>query len=64
LKNIQKAIQDIAETDNRLFLTSIAIAENPNCPRNFMYKWMENGKYRVIGTGKNYIPRIHVEDRA
>lgn len=32
--------------------------------RNFMYEWMKNGKYRVIGSGKNYIPRIHVEDCA
>jgi len=32
--------------------------------RNFMYEWMKNRKYRVIGSGKNYIPRIHVEDCA
>jgi len=32
--------------------------------RNFMYEWMKKGKYRVIGSGNNYIPRIHVEDCA
>ena len=32
--------------------------------RNLMYEWMKNGKYRIIGSGKNYIPRIHVEDCA
>jgi len=32
--------------------------------RNLMYEWMKNRKYRVIGSGKNYIPRIHVEDCA
>jgi len=32
--------------------------------RNLMYEWMEKGKYRVIGSGKNYIPRIYVEDCA
>ena len=30
--------------------------------RNFMYEWMKKGRYRVIGSGKNYIPRIHVRD--
>ncbi len=29
-----------------------------------MYDWMKEGKFRVIGSGKNYIPRIHVEDCA
>ncbi|MCL4516790.1 MAG: hypothetical protein M1379_14585 [Firmicutes bacterium] len=29
-----------------------------------MYGWMKEGKYRVIGSGKNYIPKIHVEDCA
>jgi len=32
--------------------------------RNFMYEWMKKGKYRVIGSVNNYIPRIHVEDCA
>jgi nucleoside-diphosphate-sugar epimerase len=32
--------------------------------RNFMYEWMKKGRYRVIGSGKNYIPRIHVRDCA
>ncbi len=32
--------------------------------RNLMYEWMKKGKYRVIGSGKNYIPRIYVEDCA
>ena len=32
--------------------------------RNFMYKFMKQGKYRIIGSGANYIPRIHVEDCA
>lgn len=30
--------------------------------RNFMYEWMKKRRYRVIGPGKNYIPRIHVRD--
>ncbi|MFX1555499.1 MAG: NAD-dependent epimerase/dehydratase family protein, partial [Promethearchaeota archaeon] len=29
-----------------------------------MYEWMKRGKYRVVGSGKNYIPRIHVDDCA
>ena len=29
-----------------------------------MYEWMKKGKYRVVGPGNNYIPRIHVEDCA
>ena len=29
-----------------------------------MYEWMKKGKYRVVGSGDNYIPRIHVEDCA
>ena len=32
--------------------------------RNFMYEWMKKGRYRVIGSGENYIPRICVEDCA
>ena len=32
--------------------------------KKLMYKWMKQSKYRIIGTGKNYIPRIHVEDCA
>ena len=32
--------------------------------KNFMYEWMKKGKYRVIGSGKNCIPRIHVDDCA
>lgn len=32
--------------------------------RNLMYEWMKKGRYRVIGSGKNYIPRIYVEDCA
>jgi len=32
--------------------------------RDLMYEWMKAGKYRVVGGGKNYIPRIHVEDCA
>jgi len=32
--------------------------------RSLMYEWMKAGKYRVIGKGKNYIPRVHVEDCA
>jgi len=29
-----------------------------------MYDWMKQGKYRVVGSGDNYIPRIHVNDCA
>ena len=32
--------------------------------RNFMYNWMKQGKYKIIGSGNNYIPRIHVADCA
>ena len=32
--------------------------------RKVMYDWMKRGKYRVIGSGDNYIPRIYVEDCA
>jgi nucleoside-diphosphate-sugar epimerase len=32
--------------------------------RNLMYEWTKKGKYRVIGSGNNYIPRIYVEDCA
>jgi len=29
-----------------------------------MYDWMKKGRYPVIGSGQNYIPRIHVKDCA
>jgi nucleoside-diphosphate-sugar epimerase len=29
-----------------------------------MYRWMEKGRYRIVGKGDNHIPRIHVEDAA
>ncbi|MFQ6126339.1 MAG: NAD-dependent epimerase/dehydratase family protein [Candidatus Heimdallarchaeota archaeon] len=29
-----------------------------------MYEWMKQGKYRVAGSGENYIPRVHVADCA
>jgi nucleoside-diphosphate-sugar epimerase len=29
-----------------------------------MYEWMRRGRYRVIGSGENYIPRVYVEDCA
>jgi nucleoside-diphosphate-sugar epimerase len=29
-----------------------------------MYEWMKKGKYRIVGSGDNYIPRIHVDDCA
>jgi len=32
--------------------------------KSLMYEWMKKGKYRVVGSGDNYIPRIHVEDSA
>jgi nucleoside-diphosphate-sugar epimerase len=32
--------------------------------KNLMYEWMKKGKYRVIGSGDNHIPRVHVEDCA
>jgi nucleoside-diphosphate-sugar epimerase len=32
--------------------------------KNLMYEWMKKGKYRVVGSGGNHIPRIHVEDCA
>jgi len=32
--------------------------------KNLLYEWMKIGKYRVVGPGDNYIPRIHVEDCA
>ena len=32
--------------------------------KNFMYRWMKSGKYRVIGSGDNFLPRVHVEDCA
>ena len=31
---------------------------------DFMYQWMKQGKYKIIGSGNNYIPRIHVDDCA
>lgn len=30
----------------------------------FMYNMMKQGKYRYVGSGDNYIPRIHVDDCA
>ena len=32
--------------------------------KRVMYEWMKKGKYRVVGSGDNFIPRIHVEDCA
>jgi nucleoside-diphosphate-sugar epimerase len=32
--------------------------------RNVMYEWLKTGRFRVIGSGENYIPRIHVDDCA
>ena len=32
--------------------------------RDYMYQWMKTGQYRIIGSGNNYIPRIHVDDCA
>jgi nucleoside-diphosphate-sugar epimerase len=32
--------------------------------KKLMYQWMKKGKYRVVGSGDNYIPRIHVSDCA
>ncbi len=29
-----------------------------------MYRWIKSGKYRIIGRGDNYMPRIYVEDLA
>jgi nucleoside-diphosphate-sugar epimerase len=29
-----------------------------------MYEWMKTGRYRVIGSGQNYVPRVYVEDCA
>jgi nucleoside-diphosphate-sugar epimerase len=29
-----------------------------------MYEWMKKGRYRVIGSGQNYVPRVYVEDCA
>ena len=29
-----------------------------------MYEWMKRGRYRVIGSGQNYVPRVYVEDCA
>lgn len=32
--------------------------------KSLIYEWMKKGKYRFVGSGDNYIPRIHVEDCA
>jgi hypothetical protein len=32
--------------------------------KNIMYEWMKKGRYRIIGSGDNHIPRVHVEDCA
>lgn len=32
--------------------------------KRVMYERMKKGKYRVVGSGDNYIPRVHVEDCA
>jgi nucleoside-diphosphate-sugar epimerase len=32
--------------------------------RDYMYEWMKTGQYRIIGSGNNLIPRIHVDDCA
>lgn len=32
--------------------------------KKLMYQWMKKGKYRVVGSGDNYIPRIYVSDCA
>jgi nucleoside-diphosphate-sugar epimerase len=32
--------------------------------KSLMYAWMKKGRYRVVGRGDNYIPRIHVDDCA
>jgi nucleoside-diphosphate-sugar epimerase len=32
--------------------------------KRVMYEWMKKGKYRVVGSGNNHVPRIHVEDCA
>ena len=29
-----------------------------------MYKWIRSGKYKIIGKGDNFIPRIYVDDLA
>ncbi len=29
-----------------------------------MFDWMKRGRYRIVGDGKNFIPRIYVEDLA
>ncbi len=29
-----------------------------------MYEWMKKGRYRVIGSGQNYVPRVYVADCA
>jgi len=32
--------------------------------KKLMYEWMKQGKYRIVGSGDNCIPRIHVADCA
>ena len=32
--------------------------------RDYMYEWIKTGQYRIIGSGNNCIPRIHVDDCA
>jgi nucleoside-diphosphate-sugar epimerase len=32
--------------------------------RDYMYEWIRTGQYRIIGSGNNYIPRVHVDDCA
>jgi len=32
--------------------------------KSVMVEWVAEGKFHIIGNGKNYIPRIHVEDLA
>ncbi|MCH8273995.1 MAG: NAD(P)H-binding protein [Armatimonadetes bacterium] len=32
--------------------------------KRLMYDWMKKGRYRIIGSGDNYFPRIHVDDCA
>ena len=32
--------------------------------RDYMYEWIKTGQYRIIGSGNNYIPRVHVDDCA
>jgi nucleoside-diphosphate-sugar epimerase len=32
--------------------------------KSHMFKWIKEGKYAIIGSGTNHIPRIHVDDCA